>query len=1245
MDNDEDATPGGDRYNVVAPGAQGLQVGTGNVQYVFVYQNRLTWSDKVAPPPLMNMSGEVDSPYRGLAAFEEVDAPFFFGRDKAIAHMLERMSRMPDHSGILVVSGVSGAGKSSLLRAGVLPRIRGMGLEGAREAADWPCVVFTPTGSPLDKLAVGVALRAGVDAGAVRRALDDDPAGFALTASQAAASYGDGARLLLIVDQFEQVFTQCDEWQRRAFVTALHAATMQAKVPRALAVLLVRADFEARLADMPELEEAVQDRYLVTSMTRRQLQLAITEPAKKARAQVEPELVEELLRNADSHVVQPAGPLSTAVSGAGVLPLFSHALDQAWRGRADEEALTLADYERTGGIEGAVEASAQRAYDGLSLSQQATARRIFMRLTATSSDGMDTAARVTRSALTAGMSAGEEADTERVLEAFTGERLIMLAADTVEISHEVLLTAWPLLRDTWLAETHADRIVRTRLAASAGEWAEHGKDISYLYGGSLLETAGAAAHRVTSDPARHAPLNEVERAFLEASSAAQDRRTRARRRRNTLLMALCAGLAAASMAAVIANFNATSQHTMALSRQFGAQSEAAADGDPIASARLAAAAWHTGDTSEARHSLLAVLRSPYRSSLTAHTGPIYGVAFNKDGVLAAAGADGTVRLWDAAHHRLLGTLVGHQGIVFRVAFSSDGGTLASTGRDGTVRLWDVASRTQIGKPLTGHEETVYGVAFSPDGETLATGGYDRTVRLWSVNSHRLFHTLKGHTGTVVGVAFSPDGKTLASTSNDGTVRLWTTSTGWPLRTLRGHKGAVNPVAFNRDGTLLTGGWDHLARAWDVRTGEQLGVPFTAHTNTVYGLEPSPDGTLLATAGIDNTVWIWDMRTHRPLRALPGHKGPVYGVAFSPDGAILATTGDDATVRLWDMTIDRPIRTLTGHSGVVSSVAFRKDSTMMASGSDDDTVRVWDTATYRQLDAITDHAADVRGVVFAPHDGRIMATGSWDRTVRLWDAATRRPLGPPLSGHTGKINSVALSSDGTVLASASDDKTVRLWDVQTGRTLAVLEGHTAEVKQVAFSPDGKTLVSGSWDWTVRLWDVATHRQVGDALTDHHGYVNSVAFSPDGTLLASASDDQTVRLWDTATRRALGAPLAGHSGPVTQVAFSADGRLLASASQDTTLRLWDVGTRRAIGQPLRGHTDVVYTVAFSSDGKTLASGSKDQTVRLWNVALPEDDHILASVCPIADGSLTPEQWESYAPEEDYRQACPPRPIRSP
>ncbi len=782
--------------------AQGVQVGPGNTQIIYNYSN-LTWADEGALPPLAAVSGKVDSPYRGLRAFEEQDAPFFFGREAAAADVLERMSGCLNETGLLVISGVSGAGKSSLLRAGVLPQIRGAGLRAAREAVRWPCLLLTPGPAPLDVLAVQVAHLAGTDAAAVRRGLDDDPARFALTARQAALAQlgglpGDpsssppgplgGQRLLLVVDQFEQVFTQCpDEQQRQAFITALCAATARDGLeqdPAAVIVLGVRADFEARCADYPQLADAIQDRYLVTSMTERQLRMAITEPAKGAGFSVEAELVDVLLEEMSTR--QPASSSVVlgrrSVSGAGILPLLSHALDQAWRSRAGD-VLTLADYERTGGIEGAVAESAQHVYDCLTPAQQGAARQVFTRLTATTSDNVDTADRANRAELAEGKDTAQARDLEAVLEAFAAERLLTLAAGTVEISHEVLLTAWPLLRDTWLAETHADRIVRTRLHNAAADWARRSRDPSYLYSGSLLEDAAATAARTSADPFRYPPLSHTESDFIRASELARTRRVRQRQGVIAFLMVLVVGFASAAFLAARANQETARERDAAVSGQLITSSEALGETNPVLAKKESLAAWQINSANPAAHyAMLTAARLPGTAVLTSDGASVDAVAYSPNGkILATGDTHGILRLWDVATRRQIGVPLGtpgRAGEIDSVAFSPDGNIVATAGQEGIVRLWNVATHQLIGKPLTGDLSAINSIAFSPHGGLLAAGHSDGTVQLWEVASGQQMGAPL-HAGEVLSVAFSPNGKILATggydSSDHGTVQLWDTN--------------------------------------------------------------------------------------------------------------------------------------------------------------------------------------------------------------------------------------------------------------------------------------------------------------------------------------------------------------------------------------------------------------------------------------------------------------------------------------
>jgi WD40 repeat protein len=1190
----------GGRYRVDAAGALGVQVGEGNTQIIYAY-GRQTWADGVVPPPLVTVSGVVDSPYRGLNTFEERDAPFFFGREAAATQVLARMSRQIDGAGLLVVSGVSGAGKSSLLRAGVLPRLRSIGLVSIAHARSWPCLLFTPARAPLDELAVRVAGLAGADAAEVRRGLDADPAGCALTARQAAlAQSGSTAadpdsptaehswKLLLMVDQFEQLFTQCpDEEQRRAFITALHAAATGRHgpdhEPAALVVLGVRADFEARCADYPQLAGAIQDRYLVTAMTERQLRLAITEPARKAGSSVEGNLADELLRE-----VRTRHPRA---SSAGVLPLLSHALDQAWRTRTGD-SLTLADYERTGGIEGAVADSAQRAYERLTPAQQAAARQVFTRLTACSG-GVDTAARASRAELTEDQSAAAARDIEAVLEAFAAERLLILAAGTVEISHEILLTAWPLLRDVWLAETHGDRIVRTRLDDVTAEWIRNSRDATYLYTGTLLAAATETAARISADPARYPPLSHAEQDFLRASNQAHRRRARRRESIIAFLMALVTGLALLAVAAFHSGQEARQQRDVAASGQLINEREVIGDADPSVSKLLSIAAWRVHPSDQERYAMLAAASRPGIASLTGHTDRVHAVAFSPDGRTLLSGSyDGTARLWDVATHRQIGApLNGHDGKIYSVAFSPHGNLVATGADDGIVRLWDVNSHRQIGATLNGHDGEVNTVAFSTDGKTLASGGDDGTVRLWDVTSHRQIGVpLLGHGGTVYSVAFSTDGKTLASGGDDGTVRLWNVTShrqiGVPLL---GHGGTVYSVAFSPDGkTLASGADDGLVRLWDVASQHMTGSwPIYS---PVFNLAFSADGRLLASGNLDDKAQLWDVTTHQPI----GNPFIGYSLAFSPDGKTLATGSYSHIVRLWDVLSRTGLAALTSNDGVIYAVAFSPDGKTLATGSIDGSVRLWDVTTRRQAVALNGRAGTVYSVAFSP-DGRMLATGSNDGTVRLWDVTTRQQIGGPLQGNNGVIYSVA------------------------------------------FSRDGKTLVTGSAGGAVQLWDVGIRRQIGAAMNGDTEAVYSVAFRPDGRTMATGSADDTVRLWDVHDRQQTGGPLLGHADWVWSVAFSPDGKTLVSGSQDGTVRLWDVTTRQQIGDPLNDHDGVIRSVAFSPDGKTLVSGGADGTARLWDVS-----YLAGAAAPLCDSvqrSLSTAEWTQYVPPGPaYRTVCP-------
>jgi WD40 repeat protein/Mn-containing catalase len=604
-----------------------------------------------------------------------------------------------------------------------------------------------------------------------------------------------------------------------------------------------------------------------------------------------------------------------------------------------------------------------------------------------------------------------------------------------------------------------------------------------------------------------------------------------------------------------------------------------------------------------------------------HTDIVWGVSFSPDGQLLASGSrDQTVKLW-RSDGNLLQELKGHTDAITSVSFSPDGQTLASASLDKTVHIWRKNPTTGVFDPkplktLAEQNDSVYSVSFSPDGELLATGNKDKTIKIWHQDGS-LVTTLKGHQGWVNWVTFSPNGEFIASASDDKTVKIWRRD-GSLVKTLRGHHQGVTVVTFSPDGKLLaSAGRDSTVKLWQLGVNNQDSWDFQIyrnlqqHNSTVWSLSFSADGQKLASGSDDNTINLWSVNG-KLLKTLRGHSDAVSSVAFSPDSQLLVSGSYDKSVKLWNVEAPKlPI--LQGHQDRVLSIAWSPDGNMLASGSRDRTVKLWQRNTNngeietRLYKTLRGHAERVPSVSFDPK-GEILASGSYDKTVKLW----RRDgiLLKTLQGHTDSVMSVSFSSDGQILASASKDKTVKLWR-RDGTLLTTLIGHHGWVNSINFSPDGQLLASASDDQTVKLW-----RRDGTLLktfSPHDSWVLGVSFSPTDQLLASASWDNTVRLWryDGTLLKTL---LKGYSDSVNAVTFNPQGELLAAASWDSTVKLWS--REGKLIKTLNGHRAPVLSVGFSPDGQTLASASDDQTIILWDLHL---DHLLLRGCNWVDDYL--------------------------
>ncbi len=1214
-------------------------------------------------------------PYRGLASYRLEDTRWFFGRERStdalLAHLHAAETADSDsgsdsgsgRSGLVMLVGASGAGKSSLLSAGLVPALQDGG-RGAREV-----VQLVPGSDPLAELTLRIPGLADVlssadgdrEPGSVEfaRAVREVVGAWARRDSPDPSDASvSPARPVVIVDQFEETFTLCtDEADRHTFIQLLHAAasppepgtepgTDGSALAPALVVLGVRADFYDQCLRHPELADALQHRHMVLGpLTTAELREAVTGPAKAVGLELEPGLTELIVRE-----VSADGP--RGAHDAGVLPLLSHALLSTWQ-RRKAGKLTLSGYRAAGGIQGAVAATAEHAWTGLDPAARAAARLLLLRLVRLGEDTQATRRRGTRRQL-----AAESADpgkTEESLEALVRARLVTLDAESVEITHEALLHAWPRLRD-WIDEDRGGNLLRQRVEEDSRSWEESKRDTSLLYRGSRLDQA-----RTWVESAGDTHLTRGAGQFLAAS---------VRLRRRTVLISRAAVAAVVALAVVAAGaaLIARQQRDDAVFENVLAEADRVQASDPSLSAQLSLVAHQLRpDDASTRSRLISIVNTPLSTPLTGHSGAVYLTTFSPDGrLLATASYDGTVRLWDVANRarpKALGKpLAANASWVSSAVFSPDGRTLVSAGDDGTIRRWDVSDPARpkaLGTPLDGHDGTIYLIAFSPDGRTLASASEDRKVQLWDMTSPARptpLATLTGAGAAVRAIAYSADGRRIAAGGDDNTIRLYDVSNPRaPKRyasRLTGHTDLVHSVAFSPDGrTLASGAADDTIRLWDVSDPDraaQLGAPLTGHTDAIWSVAFSPDGTTLAAASADSTASLWNVSEREyPSQVgepLAGSSGEMYALGFSPDGRTLATGSGDGKVRLWSLATSDMI----GRIGV-----FRPDGKVLATGSRDGRVRLWDVQRPDRPvelgEPFTPGEGEVRTPTFSP-DGRTLALAAGNSTVQLWNVSDpRHPVAwaAPVRLKTRFAATVAFSPDGRVLATAYEDFTVQLWDASDPARLRPLgrqlTGYKGYVDGFVFSGDGRTLASASADGTVRLWDVSDPARatlLGKVLRDHQGPVNELAWSPDGRTLASGSDDGTVRLWDVtdpAKAHSLGAPLTGHTEAVESLSFSPDGEVLASGGNDNTVRLWKVGDpakARSIGQSMSPNAKTGNFLAFSPRGGIVGVSSGADTVRLWNLDV---DTAVSHICATTRGVLTPERWHEYLPRLSYDPPC--------
>lgn len=826
-----------------------------------------------------------------------------------------------------------------------------------------------------------------------------------------------------------------------------------------------------------------------------------------------------------------------------------------------------------------------------------------------------------------------------------------------ELSHDRLIEPIRANNAAWFG-AHL-----SALQQQADLWNRQGRQDGLLLRDKALDDAEHWAKQHTAE------LTPIDQEFLDECRSAQATLTRERRQNRRIrflaigatalsiiaLLGICVSLVSlyqlgdtlnqveTARAAAVANEAEANRQKQEVARQERVSQMTAAslsqlNVDPEVSMLLATEAYSSTQSIQTDDALRqAVAESRLRATWGGDS-PVWGAAFSPDGKRAATSYDdGTVILRDASTGQILQTLTGAKGTVWSVAFSPDGNSLAAAGDDRVARLWDLTACNPscAVKEFRGHTNAIFTVSFSPDGASLATASVDQTARLWDVASGQTLHLLSGHQAAVNSAQFSPDGTKLVTASTDQSARVWDLTQCNPdcaFTVLTEDAGALWFASYSPDGQyIVTAGNDQTAIKYDASNNNVLAY-FVGHNDTVYSVHFSPDGKYIVTGSRDGTARVWDSETGQVIAILRGHEDTVNTAVFSPDGQWILTASPDRTAKVWNATNGIELKVLRGNLSKVYSAAFSPDGTRVVTAGADHTVRVWEAATGDQLLSLRGHEDWVYNAAFSP-DGKHIVTASQDGTARVWDldfCKDECDSQVELKSQDMAIQSAAFSPDGKQIVTAGEDQLIRIWNAATGEPIGQpLAGHQGIVFSARFSPDGKQIVSASQDGTARVWDAASG-SLKVELKGHTGSVLSAAFSPDGKLIVTASDDRTARIWDASNGKELQL-LEGHTAPVSSAAFSPDGKQIVTASSDKTARLWDVATGNELGI-LRGHTDKLWSAAFSPDGKFIVTASSDRTAR---IALAQIQDVLALARTRATRDLSCREWETFLQDNTY---CP-------
>jgi WD40 repeat protein len=1134
------------------------------------------------------------SPYKFLASYDLSDRDIFYGRSALID---ELVTKVPRHKTI-IINGASGAGKSSLVNAGLIPRLADNG---------YTYVSFRDYSEPLQQLREYLVKHYEI----------------VETASASLLQLIEHFRtqeshFVLVFDQFERFFLNVLPIERRAFIEAFKVCMAQTTAQEMNFIFTLRQEFFGQM--LAEFETVLPT--FLNESTRLNLQPLSHEEAREAI--IKPLENLEVKMGYDEQFVDEV-LLSALVAQTrehqGINPphlqIVCHQLYEAAYQRLKFQSMVVIDamlYEELGGAQAILQTYLDKTVEEIALTPEKTAMVHALLKAMIQTAG--TRQFVSLSDLQRALPDCLKTELIDLIDKLKERRVIEVREATYSLSHEFMVEK---VR-SWFDEREMVRQqAKETLERGLAEW----------------KTSGALFNEKQVNTIRQAlpDFTESEESLLLKSEAALQKQKRVRQ-------ALFGTVGASIILAIIVSVSfgilsrlsaqkAEEERNLALKNQSlflaamshqETQKGNATNGTLLALEALPKSIADPDrpfveEAQVALYSAVANLRE--RVVLMGHDKPISQANLSPDGLLiVTASDDKTARLWEAKTGNEVVQLVGHDDEVWDAQFSPNGDSLVTASKDKTARLWQVSGKAIA--ILNGHEEAVYHAQFSPDGALVVTASKDKTARLWEAKTGQPLAVLKGHEHAVRYATFSPDGRFVLTTSYDKTARLWAVETLQPVFAPLKHDRAIWYGAFSADGQyIVTVSTDKTAAVWQTKTGEQVSR-FRGHEGFVNQAVFSPDGLRLLTASSDKTARLWEVGTGKALAKLSGHEAEVSLALFSPDGERIVTVSADKTARLWADT-GKPLFRLSGHEKRVTDVTFSLDGKSVLTASADQTARLWRLDLNEPVAWFSGEKKSMTGAAFSPNGEQIL-TRSKDKSARLWNVVTGKML-IELTGHADEVTDAVFSPIEPLIATASKDKTVRLWSVDTGKSVAVLKGHYSFVYSVEWHPDGRYIVSASRDKTARIWAVEGGQAMPILLVGHLDQVKQAIFSPDGEYVVTASKDKTARLWAVETGKQL-AVFTGHEGEVRSVDFSHDGQLLVTASTDKTARLWRVKTGEALFK-LKGHTSFVNQAKFSPNGEVVITSSWDKTARLWEVKTGQELLILdGHKKAINDVAFTPD-----------------------